>query len=87
MSDPSGHPYQYVVLRCVPRVDREEFVNVGVVLYAEESRFLAAAWHVDPDRLRSLDPRIRVELDDHRQRHSRKAKQSGGSPRYDRSRR
>ena len=25
--------YQYVVLRCVPRVDREEFVNVGVVVY------------------------------------------------------
>ena len=26
-------PFQYVVLRCVPRVDREEFVNVGVVVY------------------------------------------------------
>ena len=29
----TAHAYQYVVLRCVPRVDREEFVNVGVVLY------------------------------------------------------
>ena len=40
--------YQYVVLRCVPRVDREEFVNVGVVLYCQAADFLEAACHVDP---------------------------------------
>ena len=40
--------YQYVVLRCVPRVDREEFVNVGVVLYCQAADFLGAAWHVTP---------------------------------------
>lgn len=50
--------YQYVVLRCVPRVDREEFVNVGVVLYCHATDFLRAAWHVDRDRLRALDPRL-----------------------------
>lgn len=48
--------YQYVVLRCVPRVDREEFVNVGVVLYCHETDFLRAAWQVDRERLRALDP-------------------------------
>jgi hypothetical protein len=47
--------YQYVVLRCVPRVDREEFLNVGVVLYCQAAQFLDARWHVDPDRLRALD--------------------------------
>ena len=35
--------YQYVVLRCVPRVDREEFLNVGVVLYSQAADFLEAA--------------------------------------------
>ncbi len=50
--------YQYVVLRCVPRPDREEFVNVGVVLFCEEERYLEVACHVDDDRLRSLDPRV-----------------------------
>ena len=34
--------YQYVVLRCVPRVEREEFVNVGVVLYSQSADFLGA---------------------------------------------
>jgi Protein of unknown function (DUF3037) len=47
-------PFQYVVVRCVPRVDREEFVNVGVVLYCQEAGFLQAAWHVDRDRLVAL---------------------------------
>ena len=53
--------YQYVVLRCVPRVDREEFVNVGVVLYCHATDFLRAAWHVDRDRLRALDPRLDLD--------------------------
>jgi len=48
--------YQYVVLRCVPRVDREEFLNVGVVLYCEEADFLDVAWQVDPVRLAALAP-------------------------------
>lgn len=52
------HPYQYVVLRCVPRADREEFVNVAVVLYCQEAGFLDLAWHVDRNRLRALDPSL-----------------------------
>jgi hypothetical protein len=50
------HGYQYVTLRCVPRVEREEFVNVGVVLYAQGADFLEAAYRVDDDRLRALFP-------------------------------
>ena len=52
--------YQYVALRCVPRVDREEFVNVGVVLYCPAEDFLASASRVDEQRLRALDPRVDV---------------------------
>jgi len=56
MSTAERLAYQYVVLRCVPRVDREEFVNVGVVAYCQAADFLAAACHVDEDRLRALSP-------------------------------
>jgi hypothetical protein len=52
--------YQYVVLRVVPRVDREEFLNVGVVLYAQSADYLAVASHVDPVRLRALAPRVDI---------------------------
>ena len=54
-------PYQYVVLRCVPRVDREEFLNVGVVLYCQAAGFLEVAWRADTQRLRVLDPHLDVE--------------------------
>ena len=53
--------YEYVVLRCVPRVDREEFLNVGVVVHCQAADFLDVAWNADPDRLRALDPRLDVD--------------------------
>lgn len=53
--------YQYVVLRCVPRPDREEFVNVGVVLHCQATDFLDVAWRCDRDRLGALDPRLDVD--------------------------
>jgi hypothetical protein len=52
--------YQYVVLRCVPRVEREEFVNVGVVLYCQAQDFLASRSRVDEPRLLALDPDLDV---------------------------
>ena len=51
-------PFEYALLRVVPRVERGEFVNAGVVLYCQEKRFLEAAVHLDPERLRALDPRL-----------------------------
>ena len=53
--------YQYVVLRCVPRVDREEFVNVGVVVYCQATDYLDVAWHVDRGRLAALDPGLDID--------------------------
>ena len=53
--------YQYVVLRCVPRPDREEFLNVGVALYCQAAEFLDVAWHVDRARLAALDPRLDLD--------------------------
>jgi hypothetical protein len=55
------HGYQYVVLRCVPRVEREEFLNVGVVLYSQGAEFLEAAYRVDEARLRAFAPQVSVE--------------------------
>ena len=53
--------YQYVVLRCMPRVDREEFVNIGVVLYSQAQEFLGSDGVVDEARLRALWPEVDVE--------------------------
>lgn len=55
------HTYQYVVLRCVPRPEREEFLNVGVVLYCQEIDFLDVSWNVDRDRLAAFASDLDVE--------------------------
>lgn len=54
-------PYSYLVLRCVPRVEREEFINVGVVVYCQAASFLACASHLDVDRLHCLAPELDIE--------------------------
>jgi Protein of unknown function (DUF3037) len=53
--------FQYVVLRCVPRVDREEFVNVGAVVYCQRAEFLEARCRLDRSRLASLAPDLDLD--------------------------
>ncbi|AXK72811.1 DUF3037 domain-containing protein [Lysobacter sp. TY2-98] len=54
--------YDYAILRAVPRVEREEFINVGVLLSCPSQRLLLARVGVDAARLRALDPDVDVEL-------------------------
>jgi Protein of unknown function (DUF3037) len=49
-------PFQYAILRAVPRVERGECMNVGVVLMARTRDFLGMRAHLDADRLRALAP-------------------------------
>lgn len=67
-SDPSRHPYEYAIVRIVPRVERGERMNAGVVLLCRPKRFLAARMRLDEARLRALDPdadpeQVRAHLD------------------------
>lgn len=50
--------FDYAVIRIVPRVERQEFVNAGVVVHCPEKRFLAARVAVDRERLRALWPSL-----------------------------
>lgn len=53
---PARSSYEYALLRVVPRVEREEFINAGVVLHCFERGFLQAACALAPERLRALAP-------------------------------
>ena len=53
--------YDYAVIRVVPRVEREEFINVGVILSCEASRYLEARIELDEGRLRALAPGLDIE--------------------------
>lgn len=59
---PALSSFDYAIIRVVPRVEREEFVNAGVLLFALERDFLAARVEVNAPRLRALWPEIDVEL-------------------------
>ena len=54
--------FDYAVLRVVPRVEREEFVNAGVLLFCLERAFLAARVELDRARLLALHPGADVPL-------------------------
>ncbi|MFJ8669880.1 DUF3037 domain-containing protein [Streptomyces sp. NPDC093600] len=48
--------FEYAVLRVVPRVERGEFLNAGVVVYCRAKSFVAARTHLDENKLLALDP-------------------------------
>ncbi len=52
------HPFQYAIIRVVPRVERGECLNAGVVLLCRPKRFLAARVALDEARLRALAPEV-----------------------------
>ena len=54
--------FDYAILRVVPRVERQEFINAGVVAFCLEKRYLAARIHLDAERLKALWPEADVEL-------------------------
>ncbi|HVF57319.1 MAG TPA: DUF3037 domain-containing protein [Pyrinomonadaceae bacterium] len=51
-------PFDYAVIRVVPKVEREEFINAGVILSCPAKNFLKAKIELDPARLASLDPSL-----------------------------
>ncbi|MBC7990757.1 MAG: DUF3037 domain-containing protein, partial [Luteimonas sp.] len=53
--------YDYAVIRVVPRVEREEFVNVGLLLSCEASGYLEARIELDEARIAALDPTLDLE--------------------------
>ena len=55
------HVYEYAILRVVPRVEREEFVNVGVVLYCKGLRFLQVQIAINESRLKHLSPELDLQ--------------------------
>lgn len=59
--DPVTYDYQYVVVRLVPRVEREEFINVGVVLYSQEADFLRGEFTLEDERALALDPDLDLD--------------------------
>ncbi len=59
---PAPSSFDYAVVRVVPRVEREEFINAGIILYCLSRGFLEARVELDEARLRALAPEVDVAL-------------------------
>lgn len=61
-----NHLFEYAVIRVVPRVEREEFMNIGVILYCSGQKFLNTLFALDEKRLHALYSDIDItELEEH----------------------
>ncbi|HKU88593.1 MAG TPA: DUF3037 domain-containing protein [Steroidobacteraceae bacterium] len=58
---PAHSSYDYALIRVVPRVERQEFVNAGVIVWCREHDVLDARIALDEARLRALDPGVDLE--------------------------
>jgi len=52
--------YEYAVIRVMPRVEREEFVNVGIILFCKKSRFIKVLFELNVEKLRCFCPEIDI---------------------------
>ena len=54
------HLFEYAVIRVVPRVEREEFMNVGVIVYCRKPAFLQMIFEIDETRIGSFYPQVDI---------------------------
>ncbi len=59
---PTPASFDYAILRVVPRVERQEFINAGVAVFCLEKRYLAARIQLNVERMKALWPESDVEL-------------------------
>ncbi len=61
MSVPDSLLYEYAVIRYVPRIEREEFINVGLLMMCKRCRWLRCGIYLDAERIKSFDVRVNLE--------------------------
>ena len=54
--------YEYAIIRLLPSVEREEFLNVGLILFCKHKKFIKVAFEVDENRLKYFAPQLDIEF-------------------------
>lgn len=52
--------FEYAIIRLVPKVEREEFFNVGVILFSKRKKFLDMKYHINIDKLKVFVPELEI---------------------------
>lgn len=56
-----SHLYEYAVIRVVPRVEREEFLNIGVILFCKRAKFIKVLYHLNDAKIEALSTDFDIE--------------------------
>ena len=57
-----SHTFEYAIIRVVPKVEREEFFNVGVILFSKRKKFLGIKYHINQDKLKAFSTEIELKM-------------------------
>ena len=56
------HLYEYTVIRLLPKVEREEFINVGIILFSKQAKYIRMLSTVDEERLKALSAEVDFDI-------------------------
>ncbi|MDN3666454.1 DUF3037 domain-containing protein [Algibacter miyuki] len=56
------YTFEYAIIRIVPKVEREEFFNVGVILFSKRKKFLGIKFHINPDKLKAFSQEVELNV-------------------------
>ncbi|MFH7011241.1 DUF3037 domain-containing protein [Flavobacterium sp. FlaQc-52] len=56
-----SHLYEYAVIRVVPRVEREEFLNIGIILFCKRAKFIKVLFHINITKIEALSDDFDIE--------------------------
>nr|WP_199003415.1 DUF3037 domain-containing protein [Flavobacterium sp. ASV13] len=56
-----SHLYEYAVIRVVPRVEREEFLNIGIILFCKKAKFIKVLFHLNKEKIQALSADFDIE--------------------------
>ncbi len=54
--------YEFAIIRLIPKVEREEFINVGVLLFSKRKSYLGMRYHIDRERIKAFCSSVDIEL-------------------------
>ncbi|KIX19649.1 hypothetical protein SY27_17710 [Flavobacterium sp. 316] len=55
------HLYDYAVIRVIPKVEREEFINIGLMLFSKRQKYLRIKYHIPHEKITSFCPEFDLE--------------------------
>ena len=56
------HLFEYAVIRVLPKVEREEFINVGIILFSKRAKYIRMIWKLNTERLNAFSTELDLDL-------------------------